>query len=183
MTGGVGGVQGSLAEYAARRCKRCSRAGEQSEHERGRPISADLITARVGRLVDRAQVKAARTCLIHGGAGGVGHVAVQIARRLARMMFATGSARASLISNSLAHAIDYEGAAVEQYVEDHTGARAWTSVCDNVGGATSMRFQTAIKRFGVSSAALGGARMRWRRCRSRGRTYSGVFHAAAVLYG
>ena len=50
-----------------------------------------FITAWEG-LVDRAGVHSGQKVLVHGGAGGVGHIAVQIARAFGADVFATGSA-------------------------------------------------------------------------------------------
>ena len=50
-----------------------------------------FITAWEG-LVDRVNVQPGQQVLVHGGAGGVGHVAVQIARAFGAEVFATGSA-------------------------------------------------------------------------------------------
>ncbi len=41
--------------------------------------------------MDRAKVRANQTVLIHGGAGGVGHVAIQIAQAFGARVFATVS--------------------------------------------------------------------------------------------
>ena len=53
-------------------------------------LPLNIITAWEG-LIDRAQVRSGQSALIQGGAGGVGHVAVQIARALGARVFATGS--------------------------------------------------------------------------------------------
>ena len=49
-----------------------------------------VITAWEG-LVDRARVRRGQRVLVHGGAGGVGHVAVQLALARGAEVFATGS--------------------------------------------------------------------------------------------
>jgi NADPH2:quinone reductase len=46
-----------------------------------------FITAWEG-LVDRATVQPGQTVLVHGGAGGVGHAAVQLARARGAQVFA-----------------------------------------------------------------------------------------------
>lgn len=50
-----------------------------------------FITAWEG-LVDRAHVSAGKSVLVHGGAGGVGHIAIQIAMAFGATVFATGDA-------------------------------------------------------------------------------------------
>ena len=53
-------------------------------------LPLNIITAWEG-LVDRADVRAGQTVLVLGGAGGVGQLAVQIARARGAQVFATGS--------------------------------------------------------------------------------------------
>jgi NADPH:quinone reductase-like Zn-dependent oxidoreductase len=59
--------------------------------------------------------------LIHAGAEGVGHVAVQIARAFGAEVFATVSPGKAAIAESFgAIAIDYGAVSVERYVAAHT---------------------------------------------------------------
>ena len=60
-----------------------------------------FITAWEG-LVDRAGVCGGRQVLIHGGAGGVGHIAVQLASAFGATVFATGSAQDRALIEGLA---------------------------------------------------------------------------------
>src|SRR6201996_5930502 len=77
MTGGVGGVQGSLAEYAAIDADLLAPKPNNLSMREAAALPLIFITAWEG-LVDRAYVAAGQKVLIHGGAGGVGHVAIQI---------------------------------------------------------------------------------------------------------
>ena len=66
-----------------------------------------FITAYSG-MVDRAHVQAGQTVLIQGGAGGIGHVSMQLALALGAKVFATASARdQDLIAGLGATPIDY----------------------------------------------------------------------------
>jgi len=91
MTGGVGGLQGSLAEYAVVDADLLAPKPANLTMREAAALPLIFITAWEG-LVDRAAVHSGQKVLIHGGAGGVGHVAVQIARSLGAEVFATGSA-------------------------------------------------------------------------------------------
>src|SRR5258708_19501737 len=74
--------------------------------------------------------------LIHGGAGGVGHLAIQIARALGGEVFATGSAtNKALIERLGATPIDYRKLSVEDYITSYTGGRGFDIVYDTVAGA------------------------------------------------
>src|SRR5271157_5496241 len=91
MTGGVGGIPGSLAQYAAVDAALLARKPENLSMREAASLPLIVITAWEG-LIDRANVRAGQRVLVHGGAGGVGHVAVQLARARGAEVFATGSA-------------------------------------------------------------------------------------------
>jgi NADPH:quinone reductase-like Zn-dependent oxidoreductase len=183
LTGGVGGVQGSLAEYAAVDAALLARKPNNLDMREAAALPLAFITAWEG-LVDRAHVQAGQTVLIHGGAGGVGHVAVQLARAKGANVFATGSARSlDYIKQLGATPIDYDKAGVEQYVAEHTGAKGFDIVCDNVGGATLDASFNAIKRFGHVVSALGWGAHALAPLSFRGGSYSGVFTLLPLLTG
>jgi NADPH:quinone reductase-like Zn-dependent oxidoreductase len=122
--------------------------------------------------------------LIHGGAGGVGHVAVQLARSVGARVFATGSAKSLAYIRGLgATPIDYGAATVEQYVAEHTGGAGFDLVYDNVGGATLDASFNAIARFGHVVSALGWGSHALAPLSFRGGTYSGVFTLLPLLTG
>ena len=143
-----------------------------------------FITAWEG-LVDRAQVRSGQTVLVHGGAGGVGHVAIQIARAFGAEVFATGSAAATrTISNGSArHSIDYDDTTVEDYVAEHTGGRGFDIVYDTVGGAALDASFSAVRRFGHVVSALGWGTHALAPLSFRAATYSGVFTLLPLLTG
>jgi NADPH:quinone reductase len=90
MVGGVGGLQGTLAEFIAADADLVARKPANLTMREAAALPLSIITAWEG-LVDRANVTAGQNVLIHAGAGGVGHVAVQIARALGAEVFATVS--------------------------------------------------------------------------------------------
>jgi NADPH:quinone reductase len=183
MTGGVGGVQGSLAEYAAVDTTLLARKPNNFGMREAAALPLVFITAWEG-LVDRANVQAGQTVLIHGGAGGVGHVAVQLARARGANVFATGSARSlDYIKQLGVTPIDYDKATVEQYVAEHTGGKGFDIVYDNVGGAALDASFNAIKRFGHVVSALGWGTHALAPLSFRGGSYSGVFTLLPLLTG
>jgi len=183
MTGGVGGVQGSLAEYAAVDATLLARKPNNLGMREAAALPLVFITAWEG-LVDHADVQAGQTVLIHGGAGGVGHVAVQLARAKGAKVFATGSAKSlDYIKQLGATSIDYDKTNVEQYVAEHTGAKGFDIVYDNVGGTTLDASFNAIARFGHVVSALGWGTHALAPLSFRGGTYSGVFTLLPLLTG
>lgn len=183
MTGGVGGVQGSLAEYAAVDAALLARKPKKLGMPEAAALPLIFITAWEG-LVDRARVRSGQSVLIHGGAGGVGHVAVQLALSFGAKVFATGSAESlSYIREIGAIPIDYGAATVEQYVAEHTGGKGFDLVYDSVGGATLDASFSAIARFGHVVSALGWGTHALAPLSFRGGTYSGVFTLLPLLTG
>jgi NADPH:quinone reductase-like Zn-dependent oxidoreductase len=166
MTGGVGGLQGSLAEFAAADARLLARKPANLGWREAASLPLIFITAWEG-LVDRAGVHAGQKVLVQGGAGGVGHIAVQLALALGAEVFAVASdANKDFLSQLGATPIDYQEITIEQYVARHSGGRGFDIVYDNVGGATLDASFQAVRRFGHSSAVSAGEPMRWRRCHS-----------------
>src|ERR1700679_3067742 len=79
MTGGVGGLQGSLAEFVAADARLLAQKPKNLGMREAAALPLIFITAWEG-LVDRAHVRGGQKVLVQGGAGGVGHIAVQLAR-------------------------------------------------------------------------------------------------------
>jgi NADPH:quinone reductase len=183
MTGGVGGIQGSLAEYAAVDARLLARKPGNLSMREAAALPLIVITAWEG-LVDRAGLKAGQQVLIHGGAGGVGHVAVQLARALGAEVFATGSSRSLAFIEQLgAVPIDYNAMTVEDYVAKHTDGRGFEVIYDTVGGATLDASFGAVRRFGHVVSALGWGTHALAPLSFRAGTYSGVFTLLPLLSG
>jgi NADPH2:quinone reductase len=183
MTGGVGGVPGSLAQYAAVDAALLARKPVNLSMRDAAALPLIFITAWEG-LVDRARTQAGQNVLIHGGAGGIGHVAVQLARSIGANVFATGSARSLPFIEQLgATPIDYDKHSVEQYVAAHTGGRGFDVVYDTVGGATLDSYFNAVRRFGHVVSALGWGAHALAPLSFRAGTYSGVFTLLPLLTG
>ncbi len=86
-------------------------------------------------LIDRMNVQPGHTVLIHGGAGGVGHVAVQTAAALGARVYATGSSgQQEAIRHLGAEPIDYTREGVDAYVTRLTDGAGFDRVFDTVGG-------------------------------------------------
>src|SRR5262244_2657206 len=82
------GHQGSLAEYAAVDARLVAKKPATLPMREAAALPLALITAWEG-LVDRARVAPGMKVLVHGGAGGVGHIVVQLARAKGADVYAT----------------------------------------------------------------------------------------------
>jgi len=101
-------------------------------------------------FVQRAQLKVGETILIHGGAGGVGTIAIQIAKAIGARVITTALARDHEFVRSLGadEAIDF---ATEDYVNAVarlTGGEGVNVVFDTIGGETLTRSPLALAAFG-----------------------------------
>jgi len=184
MTGGIGGVQGSLAEYAAVDADLLAHMPSQLTMREAAALPLIFITAWEG-LVDRARVGAGKTVLVHGGAGGVGHMAVQLAAALGATVYATGSAgQRQAIEAMGATFIDYRATSVEEYVQRYTGGEGFDVVYDTVGGATlDASFRAAREYHGHVVSCLGWGTHALAPLSFRAATYSGVFTLLPLLSG
>jgi NADPH:quinone reductase-like Zn-dependent oxidoreductase len=92
-------------------------------------------------LVSRARLQPAETVLIHGGAGGVGSIAIQLAKVMGARVLTTCSAQQAEFVRSLGadEAIDYEAGDYVDHVRELTGARGVNVVLDTIGGKTLER--------------------------------------------
>ncbi|MDB5617857.1 zinc-dependent alcohol dehydrogenase family protein [Tardiphaga sp.] len=183
FTGGVGGVQGSLAQFAAVDADLLALKPVNLGMREAAALPLVVITAWEG-LVDRAGISAGQTVLIHGGAGGVGHVAIQIARAFGGTVSATGAAKdKDIIEHAGATFIDYAETTVSDYVARHTAGRGFDVVYDTVGGATLDASFSAVARFGHVVSALGWGTHALAPLSFRAASYSGVFTLLPLLTG
>jgi len=142
-----------------------------------------FITAYAG-MVDRAHLQAGQRVLVQGGAGGVGHIAVQLARALGATVYATASAgHQDWVTHLGASAIDYRAHTVEQYVQAHTQGQGFDLVMDTVGGATLDASFAAVKHGGHVVSALGWGTHALAPLSFREASYSGVFTLHPLLSG
>lgn len=183
MTGGIAGVQGSLAQYAAVDADLLALKPASLDMKEAAALPLIFITAWEG-LVDRMKVSKDKTVLIHGGAGGVGHIAVQIAKAFGAKVFATVNAKDfDLIEFYGATPIDYN-TPVEGYVERYTQNDGFDIILDTVGGAVLDASFKGVKQYtGHVASILGWGNHALAPLSFRGATYSGVFTLYPLISG
>ena len=184
MTGGVGGIPGSLAEFAVVDARLLAPAPSRLPLTDSAAIPLGFITAWEG-LVDRAALGEGQSLLVHGGAGGVGSMAVQLGVALGARVVATGNPSQEAIVTTMGAAfVDYRDVPIETIVEKHTGGVGFDVVYDTLGGATLDASFKAVRRYGghvVSS--LGWGTHSLAPLSFRAGTYSGVFTLMPLLSG
>lgn len=97
-------------------------------------------------LVTRAQLTVGETILVHGGAGGVGTIAIQIAKAIGAQVLTTARASEHEFVRSLGAdaAIDYASADYVDAVAEITHGEGVDVVLDTIGGATLTRSPLAL---------------------------------------
>ncbi|MGB8771557.1 MAG: zinc-dependent alcohol dehydrogenase family protein [Candidatus Korobacteraceae bacterium] len=184
MVGGVGGLQGTLAECIVADADLIAHKPKNLSMREAAALPLSTITAWEG-LVDRAKVGLGQRVLIHGGAGGVGHIAIQLARAFGAEVFATVSPDKKHVAEGFgATAIDYHSVSVEQYVAVYTAGKGFDIIFDTVGGVTLDASFAAAKRYtGHVVSALGWGTHSLAPLSFRGATYSGVFTLLPLITG
>lgn len=184
MVGGVGGHPGTLAELIAVDADLLAHKPKNLSMRQSAALPLSVITAWEG-LVDRARVHEGQGVLIHAGAGGVGHIAVQIARAFGAKVYATVSKeKEKIVEGFGAIPIHYRSLSVEEYVAKFTGGAGFDIVYDTVGGATIDASFKGVKHYtGHVLSCLGWSSHSLAPLSFRGATYSGVFTLYPLLAG
>lgn len=154
--GGLADLPGSLAEYISADSQLIAHKPSTLTMREAAALPLVAITAYEG--LARAGIKQGQKVLVHGGSGGVGHVAVQLAKHSGAEVFSTGGGekQMALIEQLGATAINYKTDSVEQYVAQHTGGAGFDIVYDSVGGANMANSMEAAALNGhvVSTVSL-----------------------------
>jgi NADPH2:quinone reductase len=148
--GGLDGVPGNYAEYIVL----------DERFAIPKPDAIDFIQAAAAPLVsltawealhDRAGMKQGDCVLIHGGAGGVGHVAIQIAKRAGAQVCTTVSndEKAAFVKKLGAdYIINYRETNFVDASLEWTDGQGVDIVMDNVGGSVIPESFAALKPYG-----------------------------------
>ncbi|MBP0604929.1 MULTISPECIES: zinc-dependent alcohol dehydrogenase family protein [Burkholderia] len=101
-------------------------------------------------LVVRAALRVGESILVHGGAGGVGHVAIQLAKAIGARVFTTVREANFAFARSLGadEVIDYRHEDYVDAIMRETGGRGVDVVFDTVGGNTLSRSPDALAQLG-----------------------------------
>lgn len=101
-------------------------------------------------LVVRAGLRVGESILIHGGAGGVGHVAIQLAKAIGAKVFTTAREANFEFARRMGAdvVIDYEKEDYADAVMRETGGRGVDVVFDTIGGDTLSRSADVLARLG-----------------------------------
>lgn len=134
--GGLLAMQGALAEYMLADADLLAKKPRSLSFRDAAALPLVSLTAWEG-LVTKANVQKGQTVLVHGGTGGVGHLAVQLAKCLGAIVSTTvSSQQKGDIAKQLGadHIINYKTTSVESYVKELTQDKGFDVVFETVGG-------------------------------------------------
>jgi NADPH2:quinone reductase len=167
--GGLGREQGNYAEYTVIDERWASLMPKSFSFIEAAASPLVLITA-WGALFDRGNLQAGQTVLIHAGAGGVGHVAIQLAKlKGAKIITTVSSEQKAEFAKSLGadEVIIYTRDGFADAVNRITAGKGADLVIDTVGSAVFKESIPATAHFGrlitlldPGQLNLGEARMR-----------------------
>ncbi len=138
-------------------------------------------------LHDRTGLQPWHKLLVHAGAGGVGHVAIQLARIAgAEVCTTVGSAEKAEFARSCGanRVIDYKEKNFVQAVLDWTGGKGVDIAFDTVGGKTLADTFSAVRHYGdVVTLLAPGPEMDWSVPRVRNQRVSFELMLMPVFFG
>ncbi|VFR49689.1 Bifunctional protein: zinc-containing alcohol dehydrogenase; quinone oxidoreductase (NADPH:quinone reductase); Similar to arginate lyase [plant metagenome] len=141
--------QGSYAEYHVATENIIGRKPASLSHLEA--ASLTLVGGTVWEaLTVRAALRVGESILVHGGAGGVGHVAIQVAKAIGAKVFTTVREANVAFVRSLGAdvTIDYEKEDYVDVIRRETGGRGVDVVFDTIGGSTLARSPDALAQLG-----------------------------------
>ena len=134
--GGVKGHGGALADYMLADARLIAKKPESLDFGAAAALPLVVITAWEG-LIDKADIQPGQHVLVHGGTGGVGHMALQLAKWRGARVTATASTLEKLqIAKELGadEGVNYREESVADYVDRLTNGAGFDVVFDSTGG-------------------------------------------------
>lgn len=148
--GGVVGTQGALAEFMLADAKLLAKKPKSLSFAEAAALPLVSITAWEA-LFDKSKLVKGQHVLIHAGTGGVGHVAIQLAKSVgARVATTISSSEKADIVKSLGadDVINYRDESVEDYVKRVTDGKGFELIFDTVGGENLLNSFVALALYG-----------------------------------
>ena len=111
-------------------------------------------------LLDKMKIRSGDSLLVHGGLGGVGHIAAQLGKHIGAIVHTTVSKdedKAASQKYGSDYPINYKTSTIAEYVETYTANRGFDFIFDTVGGPNlESSFQATRLNGSVACIATGG---------------------------
>src|ERR687891_766268 len=151
QTGVMAGGSGAFAEMASAKADKISHKPKTLSHEQAAGLPTVGVSAWQA-LIETMELGKGQKILIHGGAGGIGSISIQLAKHLGAHVATTVSTNdMQFVKEELGadEAIDYETQTFENVLPHDFDA-----VFDTVGGETYTRSFKVLKRGGGSGGII-----------------------------
>jgi len=148
--GGVNGEPGALSEFMLADSRLMAIKPKSLSMAQAAALPLVSITAWEA-LFEKIQIKPGQKVLIHAGTGGVGHIAIQLAKWAGADVYTTISSpeKAKIAKQfGVTAAINYQEEAVADYVQRLTGGKGFDVVFDTVGGDNLDKSFEAVAHYG-----------------------------------
>jgi NADPH:quinone reductase-like Zn-dependent oxidoreductase len=146
----LNGGSGTMAEFVAANTKNTALKPQKATWEEAGALPL-IGTSALQALSDHMHVQSGQKILIHGGAGGIGHIAIQIAKAMGAYVATTVKLADTEFVKGLGadEVIDYKTQKFEEILKDYD------AVYDTVGGETTDKSFTVLKKGGVLVSMVG----------------------------
>ncbi|MBD8136014.1 zinc-dependent alcohol dehydrogenase family protein [Bacillus sp. CFBP 13597] len=152
--GGFKGTSGALAEFMLADADLLAHKPKNLTMEEAAALPLVAITAWEA-LFNRAHLVPGQDILIHAATGGVGHIAIQLAKWKGATVYTTASSQEKLEIGTRLGAdvtINYREESVHDYVQKYTDGKGFDVVFDTVGGENLDRSFEAAAVHGTVAA-------------------------------
>ncbi|HEU0143930.1 MAG TPA: NADP-dependent oxidoreductase, partial [Nitrososphaera sp.] len=145
----LSGGSGAFAEMALANADTIAHKPKSLSHPEAAGLPLVGVSAWLA-LVETISLQKSQKILIHGGAGGIGSVAIQLAKHLGAYVATTVSTKDKQFAKELGadEIIDYQTQTFEELIRDYDAA------FDTVGGETYSRSFKVLKRGGIIVSML-----------------------------
>lgn len=146
---GVAGNSGAYAEFAATSRGQIAKSPTNLNHLEAAAIPLTGVSA-LQVLEEKMNLQPGQKILIHGGAGGIGTIAIQFAKSIGAFVATTASSQQKEYVKELGadEIIDYQTQKFEEELHD------FDAVLDTIGGGNYIRSFEVLKKSGVLVSML-----------------------------
>jgi NADPH2:quinone reductase len=183
--GPAGDLPGALSEYIAVDARLIALKPVTLDFRQAAALPLVAATAWLA-LHEKVKINASTKLLVQGGTGGVGHVAVQLARAAGATVFATVTNEASaVLARQLGAdvAIISGTASAQEIVAEHTGGKGFDVIFDTVGGAALDAAFQMIRPTGDVVTVVGAAQHHLAPLYLRGANLHTVLVLVPIMFG
>lgn len=144
-----GGGSGAFAEYASAKIKQIAQMPNNLSFSAAAALPLTGVSA-VQVIYDKIKLQSGQRILIHGGAGGIGSLAIQIAKHVGAYVATTTSGESITYVRELGadEVVDYKTEKFEEKLHDYD------AVFDTVGGETYQKSYQVLKQGGIIVSML-----------------------------